>query len=225
MQSSPETPPGVADLPANDRRARRYEHRRTEILAAAAHVFSEKGYAGATTKDIANALDIGESTLYSYFTGKRDILMAIIEHKRDEMDDFMATISQVEDLAGLKDFLGRILIHWFERIDFTRTLMGEAWLNPEIYALVGSRLKNLRLLIANFLEHQMDAGVFRRMDSNLASRIIICMYAGIVLPVLFCGQTVPSPEQCRIYAEELSNFIMYALLPNGRDGHFPETAP
>lgn len=222
MQSLPESPPGVTDHPANDRRARRYERRRAEILTAAAHVFSKKGYAGATTKDIAETLDIGESTLYSYFTSKRDILMAIIEHKRAEMDDFIVAISQVKDPADLTDLFERILLHWFERIDFTRTFMGEAWLDPEICALIGDRLKNLRLLLTNYLTQQMEAGIFRRMDSDIAAGIIIGMYAGIILPALYGGGAAPSPEQCHVYAKELTTFILHALLSNEHASRLPE---
>lgn len=59
------------------RRQRRVARRRQEILAAAARVFARKGYAGATTKEIAEEADVAEGTLYNYFGGKRDILRAV----------------------------------------------------------------------------------------------------------------------------------------------------
>ena len=38
---------------------------------------------------------MGESTLYNYFQNKRDILLAIIDFKRLELDEFLGQIDQV----------------------------------------------------------------------------------------------------------------------------------
>src|ERR1044072_6193097 len=52
-------------------RAKRSTHRRsTEILEAAARVFAERGYHGATTQDIADVLGIRQASLYYYFPSK-----------------------------------------------------------------------------------------------------------------------------------------------------------
>src|SRR5690606_513326 len=50
-------------------------HRRAaEIVDAAAHVFAEKGFHGATTKDIADRLGIRQASLYYYFRSKEAAL-------------------------------------------------------------------------------------------------------------------------------------------------------
>jgi AcrR family transcriptional regulator len=52
-------------------RAKRSTHRRsTEILEAAAKIFAERGYHGATTQDIADVLGIRQASLYYYFPSK-----------------------------------------------------------------------------------------------------------------------------------------------------------
>ncbi|MCL4301253.1 MAG: TetR/AcrR family transcriptional regulator [Anaerolineae bacterium] len=55
------------------------EARRTQILMGAAEVFSQKGFHQATTKEIAQAADVSEGTIYNYFKNKRDILVAMID--------------------------------------------------------------------------------------------------------------------------------------------------
>jgi len=47
-----------------------------------------------TTKDIAEAALIGESTLYGYFPGKRDILEAILTHEAEGMDALFDAVRQ-----------------------------------------------------------------------------------------------------------------------------------
>lgn len=51
-----------------------YALKRTRAVAAAASVFAEKGYHGATTKDIADRLGIRQGSLYYYFKSKEEAL-------------------------------------------------------------------------------------------------------------------------------------------------------
>lgn len=52
---------------------------RGRLLAAAAKLFREKGYAGTTVRDIAGALGILSGSLFHHFRSKEDILFAVME--------------------------------------------------------------------------------------------------------------------------------------------------
>jgi AcrR family transcriptional regulator len=52
----------------------RYENQRREAINAAAAVFSDKGFHGASTKDIAKRLGIKQGSLYYYFKSKEEAL-------------------------------------------------------------------------------------------------------------------------------------------------------
>jgi AcrR family transcriptional regulator len=52
----------------------RYEKQRREAIKAAAAVFSDKGFHGASTKDIAERLGIKQGSLYYYFKSKEEAL-------------------------------------------------------------------------------------------------------------------------------------------------------
>ncbi len=143
------------------RRGRRIERRRSEILEAAAQVFADKGYESATTRDIAAAVDMGESTLYNYFQNKRQVLLAIIEQKQLEMDDFLRHIDQVEDRQGLVELIDKGLQIWLSRVNYTRTMIGEAWRDPEVLALAQVRLTAIFNLLTGYLERHVAAGRFQ----------------------------------------------------------------
>src|SRR5437899_12803711 len=62
-------------VPLAARRLRPSPRRRApEIIEAAARVFAERGFHGATTQDIANVLGIRQASLYYYFSSKEAAL-------------------------------------------------------------------------------------------------------------------------------------------------------
>lgn len=58
-------------------RARLEEHRRAQILEAAAAVFARKGFDRATIADIARAAGLAEGSIYNYFRSKEALLVHI----------------------------------------------------------------------------------------------------------------------------------------------------
>jgi TetR/AcrR family transcriptional regulator len=53
--------------------------RRTQILAAAMDVFSERGFHGARTRDLAEKAGVSEALIFRHFPTKEDIIRAILE--------------------------------------------------------------------------------------------------------------------------------------------------
>jgi DNA-binding transcriptional regulator YbjK len=49
---------------------------RQQLLEAATTVFSERGFARATTKEIAKVAGVAEGTIYRHFADKRDLFYA-----------------------------------------------------------------------------------------------------------------------------------------------------
>jgi AcrR family transcriptional regulator len=62
-----------------------------DIVRASRAVFSERGYEATTTTEIADRLGISEGTIFTYFSGKRDLCARVIEDWYDEI------IAQIED--------------------------------------------------------------------------------------------------------------------------------
>lgn len=70
-----------------------FDAKRMEILATAASVFAEHGFAKGTTKDIATLVGLGQPTLYHYVGSKRELLEClygeISDLMRQVLDDGM----------------------------------------------------------------------------------------------------------------------------------------
>jgi AcrR family transcriptional regulator len=78
----------------------RWERRYREVLDVAAAVFAEKGYAGASTRDIAERLGVRQASLYYYFPSKEAALAAICELG---VKDFISNLQAIIDEAAPSD--------------------------------------------------------------------------------------------------------------------------
>ncbi len=90
--STPTTTP-PRRVPRQDRSRRRVE----ELLDAAARLVQERGVDALTTRDIAQGAGVPVASLYQYFSGKDDVLLALAQRDMEEMD-----AQVVADLAGLE---------------------------------------------------------------------------------------------------------------------------
>jgi TetR/AcrR family transcriptional regulator, cholesterol catabolism regulator len=70
----------------------RWERRYREVLDAAATIFAEKSYAGASTRDIAERLGVRQASLYYYFPSKEAALAAICE---TGVEDFISNLREI----------------------------------------------------------------------------------------------------------------------------------
>ena len=79
----------------------RHAARRAAIQDAAAVVFAERGYTGATTAQICRAAGVGSGTLFHYFGDKRSIMLAIFADDQAVNDALIATLDEDHALAEI----------------------------------------------------------------------------------------------------------------------------
>ena len=58
--------------------------RRTQLLSVAAKIFAERGYARATTAELARAAGVTEPIIYRHFSSKKDLFIALIEQTGED---------------------------------------------------------------------------------------------------------------------------------------------
>jgi AcrR family transcriptional regulator len=78
------------------------EERRLQILRVAMRLFSQRGFRGTTTKEIASAAGVSEAMVFRHFATKEELYSAILDHKaclHDEMDP----LQKVADAVRRKD--------------------------------------------------------------------------------------------------------------------------
>jgi AcrR family transcriptional regulator len=80
---------------------------RTRILDAARALFAERGYAGTSVRDLAEALGITKAALYYHFPGKADILLALVVPVLDELDVIAAHAGRGRE-ASIREYVGML---------------------------------------------------------------------------------------------------------------------
>jgi AcrR family transcriptional regulator len=86
---------GVATRMAGD-------ERRLQILKIAMRLFSQRGFRGTTTKEIAQAAGVSEAMLFRHFATKEELYSAILDHKACLHDD-LDPLQNVADAIRRKD--------------------------------------------------------------------------------------------------------------------------
>lgn len=191
------------------RRQRRIARRRREILEASARVFSEKGYANATTREIADEADLAEGTLYNYFGGKREILLAIAEEMETPLEAAMIATPGQDDRAAAIELFEAAFGLSKTQIPFVRALLSEAWVDDDLLEqYFTARLSRVEGRLRAYIADRIAAGAFRPFDPTLGARAVMGMYLGLMLPVIRGVTPLPSPEERRTLAETITDLIL-----------------
>ncbi len=190
------------------------EARRIQILMGAAQVFSKKGYHQATTKEIAEAADVAEGTIYNYFDNKRELLIAMMEllgrwslegiiHENppDDPKNFLTTLLQ--DLDQLLQ----------ERGEFAAPILAEIFADAELRQTIYQQLaKPIATYIEEYPEIHFPSSSVRRKNP------IIIAYAlmGAMLLNFMLKATNLDPRYSQISAEAMIEQIVSLFLDNLR---------
>jgi AcrR family transcriptional regulator len=162
---------------------RRTTHRRSaEIIEAAAQVFAQRGYHGATTQDIADVLKIRQASLYYYFSSKEVALELVCMRG---VEGFYETEKAIADGPGTatERLSGLIRAHISPLLDrsvFVKVFLTERQFLPaHSRRRVGKVSREIERLFENVLKQGRRSGEFRcDLDTRLATLSILSLLNG-----------------------------------------------
>src|SRR5215475_2474795 len=160
-------------VPLPTRRLRSSPRRRApEIIEAAARVFAERGFHGATTQDIADVLGIRQASLYYYFPSKEGALELVCQQGVAGYFEVAKAIASGPGAAA--DKLARLikshLAPLTDRSDFVRVFLNERQHLPsESRRRIGKWSRGLERVFEDVLKEGVRQGEFRAdLDTRLA---------------------------------------------------------
>ncbi|MEA2449370.1 MAG: hypothetical protein QOG63_1302 [Thermoleophilaceae bacterium] len=186
---------------------------RDELLAAALRVFARRGYGQAGVDEIAAAAGYSKGALYWHFSGKEDLLLALIEERIDApMREMVALLESAPPERDMSVEASR---------EFARQLSGErdamlveseywslAIRDPELRARYAERQTELRGALARALEARARhlGTPDLPMPAEDVARIVMSIIGGLVVDELL----EPGSVRPELLAETLA--LVYAGL-------------
>ncbi|MGQ9367029.1 TetR/AcrR family transcriptional regulator [Azospirillum sp. ST 5-10] len=152
---------------------------RQSVLDAAATLFAERGFAGTSFQDIADALNVGRTALYYYFKSKEEVLASLVEEVTvvsDRQSAMLAARTDDDPAEVLRSMVrGHVELLLSHALQFRVVDRTEVELPPDLRA-VHDRSK--RAVLTHFtgqIARGVEKGVFRQVDAQVAAFAIIGM--------------------------------------------------
>ncbi|HEX7758945.1 MAG TPA: TetR/AcrR family transcriptional regulator [Caulobacteraceae bacterium] len=160
---------GIAQVRRPTQRALAKQRTREKILAAAKALFTEKGYEGATIRDIAASAGMSTGAVFASFTDKSDLFNEIIGADRESLFEAMRAeavgASAEEALNSMFDAGYRFTL---ADLPLLQATMSVSW-SPDLGAQVRGRLNRRPIteLVGEILTASIERGELSR-HTNVA---------------------------------------------------------
>ena len=158
------------------------ENRKLQILRVAIGLFSQRGFRGTTTKEIANAAGVSEAMLFKHYATKHELYSAILDHKaclHEEMDPSQVVaeaVARKDDRAVFEGLALHALNQHECDPEFQRLLLHSALEEHELAQMFWEKfvLRVYKFLGGYIRERQQD-GAFIDADPRIVVRAFIGM--------------------------------------------------
>ncbi|MDI6711963.1 MAG: helix-turn-helix domain-containing protein [Anaerosomatales bacterium] len=187
----------------------RGEATKKRLVDAAARVFAERGYGGATTKEIARAAGVAEGTIYRHFADKRELFAAVFKDR--SAADLEAAV-KLPSLAGTRTVRENVLFLVKAIEDIEREvvpLLVAAPVSVDAQPIPAQAVPSLAPLVA-YLEAEQRIGRVRRdIDARAAAFALFAVpFAAVALGRLPWARTAVSWEDVRAAVEAALDGIL-----------------
>lgn len=156
------------------------EERRREIVRVAVKLFSQRGFRGTTTREIAHAAGISEAIIFRHFATKEELYRAIIDHVACEggianpCEIVGDAMRRKDDRAVFEGLAIQALNHHEDDKEFHRLLLYAALEGHELAQMFWERtvIQFYEFLSAYIAERQRD-GAMRVIEPRIVVRTFI----------------------------------------------------
>lgn len=158
------------------------EDRKLQILRVAVGLFSQRGFGGTTTKEIAQAAGVSEAMVFRHYANKQELYSAILDHKAcsgDAMnpEEMVAEALQEKDDRAVFErlALGALEHHELDP-EFQRLLLHAALEGHELAELFFEKfVRRVYALLGTYIAGRQRDGAMQKIDPAIVVRAFIGM--------------------------------------------------
>jgi AcrR family transcriptional regulator len=149
---------------------------RTRILAAAARVYAQYGFRGATTRLIANEAGVNEVTLFRTFGSKAELLQAMLQSEVSATSAPMLDADLDDPETALTAWCAQMLAYLRGHAHFVRKTIAEAEERPDAACAACEGPNTAGATVTAYVERLRDAGM-ADVDADVETAVSMFMSA------------------------------------------------
>jgi AcrR family transcriptional regulator len=174
---------------------------RQRFIEAATKVVAEKGFDNATVDDIAEAAGFSIGALYSNFSGKDELFLAVFDGHVEWFEQRLEDAQWVDDPA-------RAIADWFGSLGEGRhqfLVFVEFWAyavrRPKLRREFAKRMAQMRVAVARLLEARAaESSGQLPIPADTLALVVLATLRGLTMEKLASARAVPDPEVGRLLA-------------------------
>lgn len=158
------------------------EERRLQILRVAVRLFSQRGFRGTTTKEIAQAAGVSEAMVFRHFATKEELYTAILDHKacsggfEDPCQLVEEAVARKDDRAVFETLAYEALEHHEHDREFLRLLLHSALEGHELAQMFWNRnVMQIYEFLGTYIRERQRDGMFRPLEPKVVVRAFLGM--------------------------------------------------
>jgi AcrR family transcriptional regulator len=194
------------------------------ILEAALKLFSQKGFLGATTRQIAREAAVAEVTLFRHFPSKEALFEEVIRRYSvlPALKGVLPGLEHAEYEEALAEIARRFLRRLDERKDFIRIMLAERHLYPShVKRIFRDFLGEMIRMMAGYFRLLQTRGVLRDFDPDVGAKAFLgSLFAYVNFLGFFLGTSGKGRRADR-FAEEFVNLFIEGTVVN-RSSSLPQ---
>ncbi|MCX8561200.1 TetR/AcrR family transcriptional regulator [Mycolicibacterium mucogenicum] len=176
------------ETPRIDGRTARFQHRRPELLGAAAEYVLDNGLAELSLRRLAEALGVTHATLLRHFVSKDELVLEVTEYIRADFETRLAADVDLlpgHSVADLARALWSRLCEPREQRQFRLLFELFASRGPGDERLTESMIHGWVALISDRI---VAAGGWNRQDARALATVLLAQFRGLQLDLMLTGE-------------------------------------
>lgn len=148
------------------------------LLDATLKLISEKGYLGATTREIAQEAGVTELTLFRHFGTKEKLFEELLRNHTflPRLKELLPELDGLSYGDSLRLIATRFLLSLKERKSMVKIMYSEVTIYPDkIKKLYNKFIDDLRLTLASYFRGLRKKGLLRSVSPEMAARLFLGM--------------------------------------------------
>jgi AcrR family transcriptional regulator len=164
-------------------------------------------------RSIARRARLADGTIYLYFPGKRDLLLAAWE--RAALTPMLSVLEGAVAADSDEEFLSMIMSERLETLKrhdrFVRLVLQQADIDPVLRRAFQHRLAAIKAVVGERLRRGIADGRFRTIAVPIVVRAIAAMMLGVVLFERLDPDPLFDRHSCSAVAAELARLVVQGL--------------